>query len=166
VRLRAGHAQPRKLLDRARPITDPPNTPQVLLPGDRQAPQHSARLRPCHATLDDPDFKELLAQMKRAVSRAWSWDDDGAADPACRLISARTPAAGRWWAAGPQAAELLTAAPLLLPLQRTPPPEDRSLLQRAFDIIDQANSADPRKVDGQGYRMVYGRCGGARLGCC
>jgi hypothetical protein len=39
----------------------------VLQLGDRPAPQHAARLRPCHATLDEPEFKELLAQMKRAV---------------------------------------------------------------------------------------------------
>jgi hypothetical protein len=41
--------------------------------------------------------------------------------------------------------------------QRSEGPSDPSLLKRAFDIIDEANSADPQKVEGQPYRLVYGR---------
>ncbi len=43
------------------------------------------------------------------------------------------------------------------PIQRSKDTRDAALLQRALDIIDEANSADPQKVEGQPYRLLYSK---------
>jgi hypothetical protein len=95
--------------------------------------------------------------MKRAVSTACR--AHGAA------AEARLPCAALRWgrpppptAAGKHSQRFTHPTPP----QRPPPAADRSLLQRAFELIDQANSGDPRKVEGEPYRLAYSRCAGGQ----